>query len=124
MALTWKWDEKVGEAVVRQSVNGEDREFTLNLYNGNALLIFMYEYKENGTDKYNLWSFWCDAQHMKNCLGLKKGTTNIYNSYDRLVKIRLNKKKCRGYKEIVAALASADFDNFTIELYTEKEENR
>ena len=45
MALNWNWKDKCGELVVVQERNGEPHEFTLSLYEGNALLIMLYEYK-------------------------------------------------------------------------------
>lgn len=46
MALQWKWNEKCGEAVLQQTIDGETRDFTLNLYTGNAFLIMIHEFKE------------------------------------------------------------------------------
>lgn len=76
MALNWKWSEKAGEMIFREA-DGE--ELKISLYQGNALLIMLYEYEdETGNEMYNMWSFWADEQHAKNCLGLSKGTDNIY----------------------------------------------
>lgn len=119
MALTWDFKEKVGEAVIRQG----DSKFTVNLYNGNAYLIFIYEYKDSETNKdmYTLWTFWGDKSHAKNCLGLSKGKTNIYvDDYNDITTIRLDKKKCRNVYEIVGLVSKA-FDNITIEIYTSEE---
>ena len=125
MSLNWKWDEKCGEATFTDTYAGDNRTYTVNLYEGNAYLIFINEYTEDGVDKYSLSTFWADKEHMKNCLGLnKKGgyTENIHNKeYCRLVKIKLNKKKCRHVKETIAALVQA-FDNLEIEIYTEEDE--
>ena len=123
MALHWDWQEMCGEITVVQMHEGEeDREFKLGLYTGNACLIMLHEYKENGRDMYNLFGFFSDKAHMKDCLGLnKKGgyTSNIYNTpYQRFEKIKLNKNKCRYFKDIVAAFAQA-FDNLTIEIVNE-----
>lgn len=122
MALNWSWSEKCGELTV---VQGED-EFTLNLYQGNALLIALYEYKKREVDMYDMFTFWADKEHMKRCLGTAKKTKNNawYNMYDdnmlRFTKIRLNKAKNRYWKDIVKEMATA-FDDLTIELYSEKE---
>ena len=76
MALHWQWNEKCGEMVFREK---DGREYTLSLYEGNALLIMLHEYKdETGEDYYNMWSFWADEARAKNCLGLSKGYDNIY----------------------------------------------
>lgn len=123
MALNWLWNEKCGEATFRDTYDGDNREYTVNLYVGNAYLIFINEYTEDGVDKYSLSDFWIDKSHMKNCLGLNKKegyTENILNKeYRKLVKIRLNKKKCKHFKDIITALIQA-FDDITVEIYSEE----
>ena len=127
MALTWNWNNKVGEAVfARKMHSGETKEFTTNLYEGNAFLIFIYEWKEDdGTEKCDLQGFFVDKVHMKRCLGIDKKYKNTYgdNIYDkeddRLIKIRFNKAKSSNYKEIIPAFIEA-FDNIDIEVYTEE----
>ena len=118
MSLNWNWSEKCGEAVFEQ----RDKEFTVNLYQGNAYLIFIYEYEEDGNNMYNLFTFWADKGHAKRCLGLEKDYQgvkyNLYTDTDKLKKIRLNKKKCNRFAELVGLLAKA-FDNLVIEIYSE-----
>ena len=116
MSLNWNWDQKVGEAVIRQG----EKEYTLNLYQGNAFLIFISEYQdENGSDVYSLYSFFADREHMKNCLGLNKKDGHSENIFgDALKKVRINKSRYSYTKELVQALAQA-FDEISIELYTE-----
>lgn len=127
MAVTWNWDEKCGEAIFRQEFKGEEpKDFTVNLYEGNAFLIFIHEYTVDDVEKYNVQGFFLDKNHMKTCLGIDKKDKetygrNIYNkSYSKITKIRFNKAKCRHYKDLVAAFAEA-FNNIEIEVYTEKE---
>ena len=114
MALNWLWSEKVGEADIQQ----RGIEFTCSLYQGNAYLIFIYEWEEDGQYLYQMHSFWADKDHMKNMLGLnpKNGfSVNEFNlESERLVAIRIN-RKMRYTKEIVSALVQA-FDNLKIEL--------
>lgn len=114
MALNWKWSEKVGEADIQQ----KGIEFTCSLYQGNAYLIFLYEWEEDGQNLYQMHSFWADKDHMKNMLGLnpKNGfSVNEFNlESERLVAIRIN-RKMRYTKEIVTSLVQA-FDNLKIEL--------
>lgn len=126
MALTWNWDNKVGEAIfARKMHSGETKEFTTNLYEGNAYLVFIYEWKEDDTEKYNLQGFFLDKAHMKRCLGIDKRSKDTYghNTYatdgNPLVKIRFNKAKSSNYKEIIPAFIEA-FDNIDIEVYTEE----
>lgn len=123
MALVWNWGEKCGEATFKQELKDEEsKEYTVNLYTGNAYLIFMYEWEDDGVEKYNVHSFWADKEHMKRCLGLTKNSYNMFDvAYSKLVKIRLEKNKCRYIKDIVTHLIKA-FDDLTIEIYTEEDE--
>ena len=121
MALYWNWNEKCGEATLldKHPHNDEPHEFTVSLYQGNAWLIMLHEYVEDGKEMYSMYSFWADKEHMNNVLGLSKGhKENIYDTpYVKLTRIRLDKRKCTRYADIVKALAKA-FDELTIELYT------
>ena len=123
MALQWNWNESVGTAVIesRYEYENEVKEIPITLYEGNAYLIMLHEYNKDGTDVYDMVSFFCDKTHMNNCLGITKGMSNILDEdYCRLKKIRLNKKKSRYYKTIISALIKA-FDNIDIEIYSEEE---
>lgn len=116
MSLNWSWSEKCGEAVFEQ----RGKEFTVNLYQGNAYLIFLYEYKEGDNDMYSLWTFWADKAHAKRCLGLEKGCENLYDDgRDKLKKMRLNKAKYSKAPELVSLLVKA-FDELEIEVYKEE----
>ena len=123
MSLNWSWSEKCGEAVFEQNFNGT-KEFTVSLYQGNAFLIFLYEFKdsETGEGMYNMYSFWADEGHAKRCLALTKNGDgvkyNIYSERDVLKKIRLNKSKCHELTKIVGLLVRA-FDDLVIEIYSE-----
>lgn len=121
MSVNWSWDGKCGEITVSQRVDDRKgwEEYKVSVYNGNCLAVFLYEFIEDGEEKYNFWSFFSDKDHAKNCLGLSKGANNIFDTpYQRITKIRLNKKKCRYFKDLVALFAQA-FDNISIEVYTE-----
>lgn len=123
MSLNWRWDEKCGEAIIRLSLGDETKECTKTLYEGNAFLIFLNEWTEDGVDKYNLYTFFADESHAKRCLGITKHVDNTYSNifesgFDTLVKIRINKKKSRNWKKIVTLFAQA-FDNIDIEIYSE-----
>ena len=121
MSLNWRWDERCGEAVIQQN----EKDWTVSLYQGNAFLIFLYEYQEDGQNMYQLYNFWADKQHMKNCLGLnqKEGYGgNMFNEAGcKMKRIRINKGKFRYTKELTQALVQA-FDDLTIELYSEEED--
>lgn len=106
MSLNWNWKEdKVGTWTEKHG----DMENTYNLYSGNALLIMIAEWNEDGIDKYQVASFFCDKDHMKNCLGLNKDyKQNIY--CESLIKIELS----AGYRNtpfILQQIAKAKFDN-------------
>ena len=129
MSLNWNWNEKVGEIIFTQKIDGVEKNYTSNLYNGNACLIMVYEYTdpESKVDRYSLTGFFADKVHMKRCLGIDKRYKqtlgkNMYgnrDSYEYVTKIRLNKAKCREVKDIVMAFYEA-FDDITIEIYTEE----
>lgn len=122
MSVNWNWDDKCGELTLTQKQEDESwRECTISVYNGNCMVVMLYEYKDKdtGEDMYNFWSFFSDKAHAKNCLGLTKGHYNIFDKpYEKITKVRLNKSKCRYYKDLVALFSQA-FDNITIEVYTE-----
>ena len=126
MALNWNWKDKCGELEVVQTRNNEPRKFTLSLYEGNALLIMLYEYiNENADEMYDMFSFFIDKTHAKKCLGLQKNGDGVLNNmfdedWQKFTKIRLNKAKSRNWKDIVELFSKA-FDNITIEIYTEEE---
>lgn len=119
MALYWEWKNKCGEATVR-FWDGEER--TVNLYQGNAFLIFVYEYEEDGRNMYNLWSFFVDEAHAKRMLGLEKGTDNCFldDRHGQLVKLRLDKSKHTKASKLLGLFIKA-FDKLEIELYKEVE---
>lgn len=105
--LRWDWEDKVGEVT---AINLDGREFTLNLYQGNAYMIFVYEVDK----QYQVYSFWVDEQHMKNMLGLGKEDEN---NHMNIVKWSLCKSKCRYFDKITRALLKAKWATFTLELY-------
>ena len=115
--LTWNWDKIVGTCDIKQG----ERTFTLNLRNGNALLIAHYEYTnpETGKEMGDLQWFFCDEEHMKNMLGLNPRKGFSENTLEEITKLRLNKAKCRDLDKIVKAFTKA-FDNITIEIYKEE----
>lgn len=107
MAITVNWSEKCGEATFRQTVDGEEKIYTLDLYVGNAFLVMI---DDNGEER-NLACFFIDAFHMERCL--KDG---MFQGWDTLTAITINKAKCRNYKKIVALLAEY-MDDIDISVY-------
>lgn len=66
MALTWNWNDKIGTLSYTQEWEDGKRDFEISIYKGNALLIFIHEYKQNESEVYNMFSFFCDMDHLKN----------------------------------------------------------
>lgn len=120
MAIEWDWNRKIGTATLQQG----EKTFELDLYQGNSFLIMINEWTDDeGTDKYELVSFFVRKDHAKNCLGLnKKGgyTENILDrEWSKITKVRINKARYSYTKDLVTMLVQA-FDNLIIEIYTEE----
>lgn len=81
MALNWKWDGKMGKCTIKQ----RDKEFILNIYDCNALALFLSEWEAEGESRYQMYTFFVDRQHCKNIL--KNGGKLIP---DEVVSIELN----------------------------------
>lgn len=77
----------------------------MSLYQGNAELIFIYETEDN----YSMVSFWADRDHMKNCLGLNKGTDNIYldEAGIKIIEFTFYKVMVRDLPQIITAIVKA-----------------
>lgn len=131
MSLNWNWSDKVGtlEAMTRV-YDGEklvEKPHTFNVYQGNAMLIFIDEYEQDGRKMYSLYNFFADEQHFKNCLGLnkKQGYTENHLADDGWIKLRINTKKyypARGFRPTVGKMCDMLMENMpglTIELYAE-----
>ena len=117
MALYWDWDKKIGTI----DIFNYDEVRTYQLYQGNAFLIMLYEFEEDGREKYTMHSFFVDKDHAKRMLGLTKDAEegNIFNTkYEQIRKIRLNKAKYKYTQALVDMLLKA-FDNIEIEIYKE-----
>ena len=122
--LQWNFDQKIGEV----EIFNYDRVITCNLYQGNAFLIMLYEYKEDGKDMYALHNFFADETHAKRCFGIDKrykdsyGKNNFNQPTYKMQKIRLKKSVYgeQNTKKLVGMLIQA-FDNLTIELYEDED---
>ena len=119
MAVHWMWKDKCGEMIIEQTMDGETAEFTKTLYEGNCFLIVLNEWDEKEQHMYSLYTFFADLQHAKRCLGLEKGYENLWTTgFDRVKKIRINKKKSHNWKKIITLFGQA-FDNLEIEVFSE-----
>lgn len=114
MALTWSWNAKIGEFKATRRTN---EEWKGTLYRGNALLIFLME----DGKQYNLYSFFGDEEHAKNCLGITKGHDNFLEGELEEVTIYSDKTDDKYRKKLIGLLAQG-FKNLTIKI-KESEEN-
>lgn len=103
MALNWQFSQRAGVIFLP---SGQ----MLTCYQGNAYLIMLNETKT----EYTLVSFWADAEHMRNCLGLSRGYGNIYSDWSG-AKWVLYKDKCKNASKIAEALVRA-FDAVTVQV--------
>lgn len=79
MALRWDWNGKIGELLIRQG----EKNFTINVYQGNALAIFLHEYvNDEGKEVYSMYNFFCNKEHFRNC-------AKNYNYAEEWVKLTL-----------------------------------
>lgn len=108
MSLNWQWSEKMGKAILS---NGKE----VNLYRGNAFIIAINEWKQNGEELYSLAWFAVDKQHMKNMLGLtKEFKNNCFKDFN--IKEIILDTKYKETAEFVKLLAQAKSE-VTIRLY-------
>lgn len=108
MALTWDWKDKMGEVIDKNGTKA-------NLYQGNALIIAIYEHQDN---TYDLAWFFIDEAHMKNMLGLTKGYNNCMEK-SGIKKLKLD-TRYKSIPKIVSAFAKAKM-KIEIKLYVGKE---
>lgn len=107
MALQWNWKDKMGKLTIRQ----KEKKYNVNIYSGNALAIFICEYKQNNQDEYVLYDFFADKKHCDNIIKNRKRLLSndvvsielnlYYRSAQTLLKILVKngyKVKCY-YKE-------------------------
>lgn len=72
MAVKWNWKHKVGE--VHYFDTRHKQHFKLNMYTGNMMCCFLYEFKEEDEathetkDMYNFITWFNDVAHAKRCL--------------------------------------------------------
>ena len=84
MAIQWEWKNKIGELDIEQ----DDKKFTMSVYTGNALMIFLHEWiNMDGEEVYTMYSFFCDKEHFKNC-----ATDHSWNYASEWRELRLWKK--------------------------------
>ena len=125
MAYNWNWSEKSGTF----TFNG----YTYNFYKGNGLMIVLDEFvmtekrmsvddtaEDIGKECYRVVWFFVDKQHAKRCLGLEKGSYDMFEG--NVEKITIFKDKCPNWKDIVELFTKTQ-PNIVIEILpTERKE--
>lgn len=126
MAYNWDWNCKSGEFTFN--------DYTYNFYEGNGFMIVIDEFKvtkdrkersvddelEEGNDAYRVVWFFVDKDHAKRCLGLTKGSYDMFEGH--VQKIRIFKDHCYQWKQIVDLFTKSQ-PNIVIEILpTEKKE--
>ena len=113
MALQWQWDAQSGTL----QHDGKIYKF----YEGNAFMIFLYEYKgkETGEDMYDIPFSFLDKMHAKESLGLKKGYIDMFEG--NVEKITIYKDNCQNWKDIVELFTKSQKD-VVITIYQHKPE--
>lgn len=71
----------MGKLTIRQ----KGKKFNVNIYSGNALAIFICEYKQNDEERYVLYDFFADKKHCDNII---KNGKRLFS--DEVVSIELN----------------------------------
>lgn len=108
MAYNWDWNRKMGEIYYDK--------FHYNLYQGNGVMIAINEWtdEKDGAEKYQVVWFFCDKDHMKRCLGLVKGSYDMFEgNVDKLV---IYKDRCSYLKDIIDMFTKSQ-PNIVIEIH-------
>lgn len=81
MALHWDFTKRIGRLLIIEDRVSGPQEFHINIYRGNAMMIFLYEYEKDGENLYKMYNFFVDKEHAKNCL---KEAPEIFRDWMRL----------------------------------------
>ena len=81
MALQWNWKDKMGKLTIRRKM----KKYCINIYSGNFLAVFVYEYTDGGKEMYSLYDFFADKKHCDNII---KNHQRLF--FDEVVSIELN----------------------------------
>lgn len=100
MSLNWNFTtDYIGTLYIKEDYhNGEgEKEYPHPIYDGNAFAIFTSEWEEEGKRMYNLYNFFADEKHAKNCLGLSKEYkgNNIFEGKKTRWELRRDSKNAR-----------------------------
>ena len=111
MSVNWDWKEKMG--TIEWTEYGQS--YIVNVYKGNCLCVFTYNYIDNGKKVYDFCGFMHDIEHLKKCIGLAKDYEGKYDNIykDIWVKWKLNTY----YKDSLTIAKWLTKAGFTVELY-------
>lgn len=111
MAVNWNWKDKRGEVIIKNEL--DDKKYKINIYIGNCLMVWIYDYKDEETKKnmYQFYSYFLDYNHLKNCLGMSKNYKD--NILKNVCKIKLNTY----YKDSLKIAALFAKSGIKVELY-------
>lgn len=99
--LSWDFNQKVGQAIY---LNNEGKEWVYNLYQGNAYLIEVAEWEENGQNLYSVSKFALDKKHLETQIA--EGDYN--RRYAKLIRLTINKSVCHKAYEIAKLFGKVD----------------
>lgn len=114
MSLNWQWKERVGYLVTddQEEIRKTWKNYRINLYRGNAPLIAISEWEnEKGNMMYQPFSFFCDEDHAKRCLGLAKDSDYIMFGVKEIhLDVNLDKDMEKIVKLWMKAIVKYDLD--------------
>lgn len=85
--MSLRFYEKIGKITIEQNRSKEKMRYIVDVWSGNCLAVFNYEYKdeETGQDMIQLYAFFNDEQHVKRML---KEYGNLFG--DKVISAELN----------------------------------
>ena len=122
MPLTYN-GTTIGTIVIKQSHDGVEHKFTIQIRQGNCLAVLIHirkstpeelEKHPNGKYIHSLYTFFCDEQHLKNIL---KNEGSVL--FDDVVSIKLN----MFYKENYTLLKYFVLSGYVVKCFYKKPKN-
>lgn len=111
MSVNWLWKNQMG--TIKWTENG--KKYKVNVYRGNCLCVFTYNYVSEGKKLYDFCGFMNNEEHLKRCIGLIKDNEGKFNNIykDIWQKWKLN----TFYKESFTLAKWLTKAGFTVELF-------
>ena len=110
MALQWNWKDKMGKLTIRRKM----KKYYINIYYGNFLAVFVYEYTDGGKEMYSLYDSFADKKH---CDKIIKNHKRLFFD-DEVVSIELN----LFYKSAQTLLKILVENGYEVRCYYKKQE--